>query len=90
MENKNAVGKRKAVAVKYDDGIEVPIIMAKGQGAAADKIIYEAEKNNITLTENKPLVDLLGIENVGSQVPEEAWTALAEIFAFILENNGEK
>ena len=76
----------KAVAVKYDDGIEVPIVMARGQDKLAEKIFIEAEKNHVVVTENTELVDMLGICNVGGPVPEEAWSALAQIFAFILEN----
>ena len=80
------MGKNKrAVAIKYDDGIEVPIIMAKGNGKTAEKILEEAEINNIPVTEDGPLVEMLGLQEQGSQVPEEAWSALAKIFAFILE-----
>ena len=77
----------KAVAVKYREGIEVPIIMAKGTGRTADKIKKEAVKNNIPLAEDAKLVDLLGLQEPGDYVPEEAWSALACIFAFILEEN---
>lgn len=78
--------KRKAVAVKYDEGIEVPLIMAKGEGRIADKIVNEASARSIPITENTTLVDMLSIQNVGSEVPEQAWKALAQIFAFILED----
>ena len=77
--------KMKAVAVKYDEGIEVPFIMAKGEGKIAEKIIEEANDKNIPITEDTTLVDILGIQEVGTKVPEEAWRALAKIFAFILE-----
>lgn len=77
---------RKAVALKYPEGVEAPVIVAKGFGKTAEKILNEAEKNNILIQEDEELVDLLGLQNIGSIVPEEAWDALALIFSYILEN----
>ena len=78
--------KKKAIAIKYDDGIDVPIIMAKEEGKRADQLIEEAIKREIPVTENTMLVDMLRVEEVGQMVPENAWKALAEIFAFILKD----
>ena len=80
---------KKAVAVKYAEGLDVPVIMAKGEGASAQNILAEAQKNDILIQEDSVLVDFLGMQSVGEAVPEEAWTALAKIFAFILENGGK-
>lgn len=76
---------KKAVALKYPQGAQAPIVMAKGIGKSAEKIIEEAEKNNVYVEENLELVNLLGVQEVGDIVPQEAWQALAAIFAFILE-----
>lgn len=81
---------RKAVALKYPPGVEAPVIVAKGFGETADKIISEAAKNEIPVNHNEELVDLLGLQDIGSIVPEEAWEALAQIFSFILEKNEQK
>lgn len=80
--------KKKAVALKYPEGVEAPIIVAKGEGKTAEKILLLAEKNNILIEEDVTLVDMLGIGEVGSVVPQEAWKALALIFSYIL-NEGE-
>lgn len=91
MDNKNLNENRteqtihKAVALKYPEGAVAPIIMAKGKGKTADLIISEAQKNDIYIKEDTALVDLLGLQETGDVVPEEAWKALAAIFAFILE-----
>ena len=77
--------KKRAIAIKYDEGIEVPIVMAKEEGKRAEQLIDEAINQEIPVTENTMLVDMLRIEEVGQKVPENAWKALAEIFAFILE-----
>ena len=80
--------KRKAVALKYMEGTEAPVILAKGQGRKADLILSETEKNAIPIREDKVLVDMLGIADAGEMVPENTWQALAVIFSYIL--NDEK
>ena len=82
--------KRQAVALKYMEGTEAPVILAKGQGRKADLILSEAEKNAIPIREDKVLVDMLGIADAGEMVPENTWQALAVIFSYILndENQG--
>ena len=80
---------KSAVALKYPKGAELPFISAKGKGALAEKIIEIARNNDIYIEENAPLVDLLSTEDVNSAVPEEAFEALAAIFAFVLEQEGK-
>ena len=81
--------KRKAVALKYPEGVEAPVIMAKGEGRTAQIMLEEAEKQGIPVTEDKVLVDMLGLSNAGDIVPENAWKALAVIFSYILEERDE-
>lgn len=79
--------KKKAVALRYPEGIEAPVIVAKGEGIVAEKILTEAKKNSIFIEEDSDLVDLLGFGNVGSMVPQSAWEALAVIFSFIMNED---
>ena len=81
--------KRKAVALKYIEGIEAPVILAKGEGRKAEFMLEEAEKNGIPVTEDKVLVDMLGLSSAGDIVPENTWQALAVIFSFILSEKKE-
>ena len=84
------MGVKKAVALKYPEGVEAPIIVAKGSGRIAEQIVSEAEKNEVLIKEDTILVDMLGLSNVGTIVPEETWEVLARIFAFIMEKNWTK
>ena len=83
-----AESKRKAVALKYIEGTQAPLILAKGQGHRAELILQEAEKNGIPVNEDKVLVDMLGLASAGDVVPENSWQALAVIFSFILSEKG--
>jgi flagellar biosynthesis protein len=78
--------KRKAVALKYIEGTQAPVILAKGEGRKAEIMLEEAEKNAIPVTEDKVLVDMLGLSSAGDLVPENTWQALAVIFSFILSD----
>ena len=82
--------KRKAVALKYIEGTEAPVILAKGQGRTADLMLEEAEKQGIPVTQDKILVDMLGLSSAGDLVPENTWQALAVIFSFILSQDDKE
>ena len=86
--SENAMKKR-AVALKYPEGVEAPIIMAKGEGRIAELMINEAEKNQVYIAEDSVLVDMLGLSETGSMVPESAWKALAVIFSYIIGEKNE-
>ena len=76
---------KKAVALKYAEGFDAPIVMAKGKGFLAEQILKSATENNIHVCENAKLVDVLGFSEIGSCVPAETWPILAEIFVVILK-----
>ena len=81
---------KKAIALKYPAGLEAPIILAKGEGRTAEIMLDEAEKQGIPVTEDKILVDMLGLSDVGEMIPENTWQALAVIFSYIFEERNEQ
>lgn len=76
---------KKAVAIKYPEGAEIPFVTAKGRGELANKIVEIAEKNNVKIENDALLVDVLDVQKIGDAIPEEAWQAVAKILAFVLE-----
>ena len=75
---------KKAVALKYPPGAAAPFITAKGNGRLADVILEEAKKADVHVEENSALVDLLSMEDIDEIIPEEAYEAMAVIFACIM------
>ena len=74
-----------AVALKYDLEIaKAPIVLAKGEDFLARKIKEIAREHNIEIYENKPLARALyqSVE-VGEEIPEELYQAVAEVLAFV-------
>ncbi|MEY4588785.1 MAG: hypothetical protein RL497_861 [Pseudomonadota bacterium] len=72
---------QKAVALIYD-GKGAPQVSAKGFGDDAEAIIELAQKSGVPLCENAPLVDLLSRLELGDEIPQELYIAVAHIISF--------
>ena len=70
-----------AVALSYDEE-STPKVTAKGSSELAEQIIELAKKHNVPLSENKELVTLLSTLELGEEIPEVLYLAVAEIIAF--------
>lgn len=70
-----------AVALKYD-GINAPQITAKGHGEVAEKILALAKQYDIPLHEDYQLVTLLAQLELGEEIPQPLYLAIAEVIAF--------
>jgi flagellar biosynthesis protein len=81
MKRSGPKAKEKAVALKYD-GENAPKVTATGSGAIADQILAVAEEAGVPLYENSELVELLSHLELGDEIPEVLYRAIAEIIAF--------
>ncbi|MFP4497630.1 MAG: flagellar biosynthesis protein FlhB [Vulcanimicrobiota bacterium] len=85
-----------AVALKFDEEEdEAPWVIAKGQDLMAEQIKKLARKHEVQIVENKPIAQALYWDvEVGEEIPEDLYQAIAEIIAFVeslemgLENTG--
>lgn len=77
--------RKKAAALKYEFNSDVPTVAASGMGYIADKIIEKAEENDVPIVYNKELTDLLCNVDVGTEIPEELYEAVAHVIAFITD-----
>jgi flagellar biosynthesis protein len=57
-------------------------VTAKGMNDIADKIIDIAAEHGIPLQKNDGLVDVLSQMNLGEEIPENLYRAIAEVIAF--------
>jgi flagellar biosynthesis protein len=76
----------KAVALLYDPnhekaGHKAPLVVAKGSGFVAEKIIALAKENNVVVQEEADLVEVLSQLDLGQQIPDELYSAVAKILA---------
>lgn len=84
-DNTNRIKRKKAAALKYESNYDAPVVTAAGMGYIADKIIEEAEKNEVPVVYNKELAELLTNVDVGSNIPEELYNAVAEVIAYVMD-----
>lgn len=70
-----------AVALQWD-GYTTPRVTAKGEGSIAEEIIALAAEHNIPLQENAELARVLSQIELGEEIPEALYRAVAEVIAF--------
>jgi flagellar biosynthetic protein FlhB len=81
-----------AVALKYDpESMHAPKVIAKGQGLIAARIRQLAVEAGVPILERKPLARALyKLVEVGHEIPEQFYAAVAEILAYVYELSGKK
>lgn len=73
-----------AIAIKYDDKeMAAPQIMAKGQRIFAQMIRSVAEELHVPVIQNVPLAWTLIELEIGDEIPEELYAAVAEILVVV-------
>jgi flagellar biosynthetic protein FlhB len=80
-----------AVALRYDpDSMHAPKVVAKGQDYMAMRIREIAVLHGIPILERAPLARALyRMVEVGQEIPEEFYAAIAEILAYVYELTGK-
>ncbi|MDQ8726405.1 EscU/YscU/HrcU family type III secretion system export apparatus switch protein [Bradyrhizobium sp. LHD-71] len=76
-----------AVALHYDKQ-GAPRVVAKGRGTIGETIIEVAKANNIPIEENEILAGALSNVELGDEIPEELYKAVAEVLIFVLRLSG--
>lgn len=80
-----------AIAIKYDDKeMMAPQIMAKGQRLFAQMIREVAEEKHIPIVRNIPLAWALIELEVGDEIPEDLYQAVAELLIVVYRMKQEK
>ncbi|RCK29695.1 flagellar biosynthesis protein FlhB [Thalassospira xiamenensis] len=79
---------QKAVALSYAHGRDnAPILSAKGEGSVAEQILQLAFANGIKVRKDSDLAEILMAVDVDSEIPLEAFAAVAEILNYIYRIN---
>ena len=73
---------RKAVALVYGTN-PVPVVTAKGEEDLAWRMIEEARKQGVFISEDPQLLALLSRLNVDEEIPRELYTAVAVVLSWV-------
>ena len=81
-----------AVALRYEpeEGMEAPVVVAKGQDFIALKIREIAAQNNVPIVENPPLARALYASvEIDSPIPTEHYAAVADVIKYVYQLKGK-
>lgn len=74
----------RAVALRYhEDEDAAPKVVAKGQGSTAERLLALAREHGVPLHEDRDLVTLLEVLDLGAEIPPRLYRALAEVLAHV-------
>jgi flagellar biosynthesis protein len=74
----------KAVALRYKEEEDAaPVVVAKGQGQVAARLLELAREHGVPLHEDRDLVTLLEVLDLGAEIPPRLYRALAEVLAHL-------
>jgi len=78
-----------AVALRYEPESEfAPRVVASGRGSIAEQILAIAFAHGIKVREDADLAELLMAVDIDSEIPVEAFVAVAEILVYVYRANG--
>jgi flagellar biosynthesis protein len=77
------VKRQLAIALHYDR-TGAPRVIAKGKGPIGAKIIEVARAHDIPIEENELLAGALSNVEIGDEIPEDLYKAVAEVLIFVL------
>ena len=75
-----------AVALRYD-APHAPTVTAVGRGEIGRRIIELAKENGVPLEEDPLLAEALSRVEVGAEIPEALYRAVAIVLGFVLSEN---
>lgn len=79
-----------AVAIHYERGSgQAPRVTAKGEGAVAERIIEAAQEAGVPVEDNPLLAIALSQVDLDDTIPEDLYSAVAEVIRFVLKHSGE-
>lgn len=86
-----AKGIKKAVALGYKEELHnAPKVLATGKGETATKMISLAKEHGVPIKEDEDLVEILSKLDLGDEIPQNMYKAVAEVFAFVYQMANKK
>lgn len=85
MSQFNDIMNKKAVALTYDEERHAaPVIVASGTGYMAERIIETAQEAGVPVYEDNSLATVLTQLELGSEIPEQLYQAIVDIYVYFL------
>ena len=78
----SAPERKRASALSYGPDQNAPRVVAAGQGVVADRILEIAAAAGVPIREDAALVNALASLDLGQEIPEDLFVAVAEALAW--------
>lgn len=79
---------RKSIALQYNNLLPAPFVLAKGKGELAAKLLALAKEHGVDVVEEADLAESLFWLDIGEFIPEQFYSAVAEILAYVIGLSG--
>lgn len=73
-----------AAAIRYDDSLPAPFVLASARGAAAERLLDVARRHGVPVTTVPELAERLVMLDPGTIIPESLFVPVAEVLSFVL------
>ncbi len=80
--------KKRAIALEYGRH-DVPIVVAKGSGEIAERILQEARRQGVFIAEDPGLLETLSKLELDENIPVECYAAVAVVLAWAFRLRGK-
>ena len=74
--------KKEAVALEYGRN-RSPVVVAKGEDELAQRIVEEAKRQGVYVSQDPQLLAMLSRLDIGAEIPEDLYSAVAVILAWV-------
>lgn len=74
---------KKAIALSYDPEGKAPKVVASGNAEVAERIIEQAQLNNVPVHRDDKLAETLSKLEIGELIPQELYEIVANILVFV-------
>lgn len=81
------VRKKQAIALEYG-ARDTPVVVAKGSGELAERILEEARRQGIYIAEDPQLLAMLSRLELDQEIPVECYAAVAVVLAWAFKLRG--
>lgn len=75
--------RRTSVALHYDSRLPAPLVVARGKGELAERLVAIAEQHSIPVVDSGELAESLYAVAPGELVPEAFYETVAEVLGFV-------
>jgi flagellar biosynthesis protein len=74
--------RRRATALRYEQGQRAPTVVATGTGLIAERIVEAAREAGVPVRSDAALAAALAQLDLGAEIPEPLYVAVAEVLAW--------